>query len=45
MKKFLAIGGGLIALYILVANGTNSGNLIKSSTSGATSVITAFQGR
>lgn len=45
MKKFLVIGGGLIALYLVVANGTNSGTLIKDSTSGATSVIQAFQGR
>ncbi len=45
MKKFLVIGGGLIALYILVANGTGSGTLIKDSTAGGTSVIKAFQGR
>lgn len=45
LKKALVIGGGLIALYLVVANGTNSGTLIKDSTSGATSVITAFQGR
>lgn len=45
MKKFLVIGGGLIAIYILVVNGTGSGTVIKDSTSGATSVIKAFQGR
>lgn len=45
MKKALVIGGGLIALYILVVNGTNSGSLIKEATSGGTGVIKAFQGR
>lgn len=45
MRKALTIGGGLIALYLVIAYGTNSGTLINDSTSGATSVIKAFQGR
>jgi hypothetical protein len=45
MKKALVIGGGLIAVYLIVVNATGSGTVIKDSTSGATSVIQAFQGR
>lgn len=45
MKKALVIGGTLIALYLVVAYTSNAGTLINDSTSGATSVIKAFQGR
>lgn len=45
MKKFLVIGGGLIALYLLVSSGTAGGTLITDATTGATNVIAAFQGR
>jgi hypothetical protein len=45
LKKVLVYGGGLIALYILVANSTGSGVLLQDSTAGATGVITALQGR
>jgi len=45
MKKALVIGGALIAVYLVVVNATGSGTVIKDSTSGATSVIKAFQGR
>lgn len=45
MKKALVIGGGLIALFLLVNNATGSGTLITDGTTGATGVIKAFQGR
>lgn len=45
MKRALAWGGGLIALYLLVVHETGSGTLITDSANGVTSVITAFQGR
>lgn len=45
MRKALVIGGGLIALYLLVVNGTGSGTVIKDATSGGVNVIKAFQGR
>lgn len=45
MKKLAVIGGGLIALYLLVYNGTNSGNVINAAASGGTNVIKALQGR
>jgi len=44
-RKVIIYGGGLIALYILVANSTGSGILLQDSTAGATGVITALQGR
>lgn len=44
-KKALVVGGLLIGAYLVVNNATGSGTLIKNSTSGATSVIKAFQGR
>lgn len=45
MKKVVVYVGGLIGLYILVANVTGTGTLINDSTQGATGVITALQGR
>jgi hypothetical protein len=45
VRKALAIGGTLIAIYLVVAYSSNSGKLINDTTSGATSVIKAFQGR
>jgi hypothetical protein len=45
MKKALLYGGVLIGLYILVANQTGTGTLITGTTTGATGVITALQGR
>ena len=44
-RKFLTYGAGLIALYLLVVNVTNSGNLITSAAGGASTVIASFQGR
>lgn len=45
MKKALGYSAGLIALYLVVANGTKAGTAMKSGASGATSIIKAFQGR
>lgn len=45
MKKIAAYSAGLIALYLGVYYSTGSGRLINGATSGATSVIKAFQGR
>lgn len=45
MKKALLYGAALIGVYILVANQTGTGTLINDSTTGATGVITALQGR
>jgi hypothetical protein len=45
MKKGLFYGTVLIAIYLGVVNATGSGTIINDSTSGATSVVKAFQGR
>jgi hypothetical protein len=45
MKKALVIGGSLIALYLGVYYASGAGTLITDTTSGATGVIKAFQGR
>ena len=45
MKKALLYGTVLIAVYLVIAGGTASGTVITDATSGATGVITAFQGR
>lgn len=45
MKKFLKYGAGLIALYLGVYYSTGSGRLLKEGSSGAATVIQAFQGR
>lgn len=44
-KKALLYGTGMICLYLAVAYATGFSNDLKASTSGATSVIKAFQGR
>lgn len=44
-RKFLSYGAGLIALYLLVAYSTNSGKLISSSATGASTLVKSFQGR
>ena len=44
-RKVVVYTGGLIALYILVANTTGTGTLITDSTKGATGVISTLQGR
>jgi hypothetical protein len=45
MRKALVIGGGLIALYLVVVNYTGSGTVINDSTAGGVNVVKAFQGR
>ncbi len=45
MKKFITYSAGLIALYLIVYNGSNSGQLITKGANGATSLVRAFQGR
>jgi hypothetical protein len=45
MKKFLTYGAGLIALYLVVQNASNSGKVITNGAAGGRSIITAFQGR
>ena len=44
MRQFLKYGFGVIALYLLVYNGSNSGKLITAGASGAKSIINGFQG-
>lgn len=45
MRKALTYGGGLIALYLLVAYSTGSGRLISSLGTSSATVIKTFQGR
>lgn len=45
MKKLAAYGAGLIALYIAVANGSNTGSVISSGASGLSKVTSTLQGR
>lgn len=45
MKRVLVIGGGLIALYLAVYYSSGSGTLLKTGSSGAATVVKAFQGR
>lgn len=45
MKQFAKYGAGLIALYLVVANGTKAGKAIRSGASGTADVVKAFQGR
>lgn len=44
-RTMLKYSFGAIALYIIVARGTSSGNVIRQATSGATNLVRAFQGR
>lgn len=45
MKQYAKYGAGLIALYLVVANGTKAGRAFKAGASGGATVIKAFQGR
>lgn len=45
MKKALGYGAGLIALYLIVYYGSNSGRVIAAGASGTSTVVKAFQGR
>lgn len=45
IRKLAGYGAGLIALYILVANGSKAGQLFKDSGTGGRTLVTALQGR
>lgn len=45
MKKLAGYGAGLIALYLVVAHGTQAGKAFRSGAAGGVSLIKAFQGR
>lgn len=45
MKNYAKFGAGLIALYLVVANGTKAGRAIRAGASGTATVVRAFQGR
>lgn len=45
VKKITFYGAGLIALYLVVVNYTGFSKDVSSSTSGASSVVSALQGR
>lgn len=44
-RTLLKYSFGAIALYLVVARGTSSGNVITKATAGATNLVKAFQGR
>jgi hypothetical protein len=44
-RQFLKYGFGAIALYLLVSNGSNGGDLFLKGASGTGKVINAFQGK
>lgn len=41
----LALGAGLIALYLLVKNSSGASSLVKSGSAGGVGFVKAFQGR
>lgn len=45
MRKALVIGGGLIALYLVVANATGFGKSVSATGSAGVGLVKAFQGR
>lgn len=45
IRKLAGYGAGLIALYLLVVNGSNSGKLIRDGATGGSDLVKAFQGR
>lgn len=45
MKTYAKYGAGLIAIYLIVANGTKSGRAMTAAAGGSATVIKAFQGR
>ncbi len=45
MKVYAKYGAGLIALYLVVANGTKAGRAFRSGAAGGVSLVKAFQGR
>lgn len=45
MKTYAKYGAGLIAVYLIVKNGTNSGRAMDAGASGLSKLVRAFQGR
>ena len=45
MQKYLRYGAGLIALYIVVYNGSKAGQVFKDGAAGAGGLVRTFQGR
>lgn len=45
LKQSLRYGAGLIALYVVVANGSNFGQVISAGAEGASKVTRTLQGR
>jgi hypothetical protein len=45
MKKALVVAGGLVALYLAVSHGTQSGTLINDAFTGGGNLVKTFQGR
>jgi hypothetical protein len=45
MNKALRYGAGLIALYLVVYNGSKAGTLFRAGAYGTTDVVKALQGR
>ena len=45
MKTYMKYGAGLIALYVVVANGTKFGTAVRAGAAGGVSLVKAFQGR
>ena len=44
-RKAMGYGAGLIALYLVVFNGSKAGTLFKAGASGVATDVKAFQGR
>jgi hypothetical protein len=44
-RQFLKYGFGAIVVYLLVSNGTNTGDVFTQGAAGAGKVINAFQGK
>lgn len=45
MKKALTYSAGLIALYLVVANATGAGSVLRSGAAGGAGLVKTFQGR
>jgi hypothetical protein len=45
LRKALAYGAGLIAVYLVAVKATNAGSLVSTGAKGAATVVKAFQGR
>jgi hypothetical protein len=45
LRKTIVIGGGLIALYLVVNYATGSGTVLNSASAGTSTVVRALQGR